>query len=199
MSLDQQDFESKKQALIDQFLLNEKIESGEERDKAFEELCIELLKLQYGITEISEEQQKKLAQYAKEKMSQMECEAPGLAHAVNGLTRIGKSRYGDASKYLEDHEKDRKKDFSNLQTERATKERPNSLNDLIKSYLRYTPDITDKDVESRLRADIGKGVVDSVDQENIYYFPRLKEEEITVEVKISGLKNRLNRLKKASN
>ena len=199
MSLDQQDFESKKQALIDQFLLNEKIESGEERDKAFEELCIELLKLQYGITEISEEQQKKLAQYAKEKMSQMECEAPGLAHAVNGLIRIGKSRYGDASKYLEELEKVRKKDFSNRQTERATKERPNSLNDLIKSYLRYTPDITDKDVESRLRADIGKGVVDSVDQENIYYFPRLKEEEITVEVKISGLKNRLNRLKKASN
>ena len=55
MSLDQSDFELKKQALIDQFLLNEKSESDEERDKAFEELSIEILKLQCENTDLAPE------------------------------------------------------------------------------------------------------------------------------------------------
>jgi len=197
MKTNQNDFENKKKVLLAEFISKDDDIDDEGRDKAFESLCVELLKLQFGITEISDEEQSKLVKFAKEKMLHMECEDPRLAHAVNGLNKIGKSRYGDASKYLEELLKVRKEDFSKQQSERATKPRPDALTDLIKSYLRFKPDMTEKDVLNMLEADIGKGVIDFIDRENIYYFPRLKEEEISVAAKISGLKNRLSRIKEA--
>jgi hypothetical protein len=196
VNTNQNDFEDKKKLLLAEFLSNDNDIDDAGRDKAFENLCVELLKLQFGISEISEEKQTRLIQFVKEKMSHMECEDPRLAHAVNGLKKIGKSRYGDASKYIEELLKVRKEDFSKQQSERATKPRPDALTDLIKSYLRFTPDMTEKDVLNMLEAAIGKGVIEHIDRENIYYFPRLNDEKISVAAK-SGLKNRLSRLKEA--
>lgn len=197
MNTDQNDFENKKEILIAEFISKDDDIDDEARDKAFETLCIDLVKLQFGITEISEENQTRLTQFVKNKMSQMESDDPELAHAVNGLNRIGKSRYGDASKYVEKLLKVKQDDFSALQAERASKPRPDSLNDLIKSYLRFKPDMTERDVLSRLEAEIGNGVIDNIDADDIHYFPLVKQEEIAVSAKISGLKNRLSRLKKA--
>jgi hypothetical protein len=197
MNTNQNDFKNKKEILIAEFISKDDDIDDEARDKAFETLCIDLVKLQFGITEISEEKQTRLTQFVKDKMSQMVSDDPELAHAVNGLNRIGKSRYGDASKYVEKLLKVKQDDFSALQAERASKPRQDSLNDLIKSYLRFKPDMTERDVLNRLEADIGKGVVDNIDDDDIYYFPLVKQEEIAVSAKISGLKNRLNRLKKA--
>lgn len=195
MSLDQPDFELKKQALIDQFLLNEKSESDEERDKAFEELSIEILKLQYESTDISEEEFAEVIKSFKEKMAAMECDDPRLAHSINGLNKIGNSKYGDASKYVEELLKSRQEEFSADQRKRAQAPRPDKLTELIKSYLRFTPDMTPKDLLSRLQSDIGKGVITEVTDEDIFYYPNNGNQVTAIPIPISGLKNRLSRLK----
>jgi uncharacterized protein YihD (DUF1040 family) len=195
MSLDQPDFELKKQSLIDQFLLNEKSESDEERDKAFEELSIEILKLQFAKTDISEEEFAKVVKSFKEKMAVMECDDPRLAHSIIGLNKIGNSKYGKASRYVEELLKSRKEEFSADQRKRAQSPRSNQFTELIKSYLRFTPDMTLKDLLSRLQSEIGKGVITEVTDEDIFYYPNNGNQAIAIPTPISGLKNRLSRLK----
>lgn len=195
MSLDQPDFELKKQSLIEQFLLNEKCESDEERDKAFEELSIEILKLQYENTDISEEEFAKVVKSFKEKMAVMECDEPRLAHSIIGLNKIGNSKYGKASMYVENLIKLRQEEFSADQRKRAQAPRPDQLTKLIKSYLRFTPNMTAKDLLSRLQSEIGKGVITEVTDEDIFYYPNNGAHVAAIPTPISGLKNRLSRLK----
>ena len=196
MNLEQPDFELKKQALIDQFLLNEKSESDEERDKAFEELSIEIFKLQYANTDISKAKLVVAIKSFKEKMAAMECDDPRLAHSINGLNKIGNSKYGNASKYVEELLKSRQEEFSADQRKRAQAPRPDKLTELIESYLRFTPEMTPKDLLSRLQSDIGKGVIDEVTDEYIFYHPNNGNQATAIPTPISGLKNRLSRLKK---
>lgn len=195
MSLVQPDFELKKQTLIDQFLSNDKDESDEERDKAFEELSIEILKLQYVNTNISEEELAEVINSFKVKMAAMDCDDPRLAHAINGLKKIGNSNYGEASKYVERLLKLRQEEFSADQRKRAKFPRTNQLTELIKSYLRFTPDMTSKDLLSRLQSDIGKGVITEITDEDIFYYPNNGNQVTPIPAPISGLKNRLSRLK----
>jgi hypothetical protein len=200
MNSNQKDFEIKKNALLVKFESeNRDIDDGS-RDKAFEDLCVELLKLQYGLENPTEEDVKKITAFAKLKMSNMECEDPRLAHAVNGLRRIGQSRYGDASKYVEELEKANKETFSKIQSKHASNPKKDTLNELIKSYLRFTPEMTANELLLRLKGDIGNGVVDEIDDEDIYYFPTTgKDNQMPISTKVSGLKNRLSRIKKISN
>jgi len=195
MSSDQEDFDAKKKELIDNFLSNDHDSSDIERDKAFELFCIDLIILQYGITDISTDDFKKISTYTKEKMAAMECNDPRLAHAVNGLNKIGKSKYGEASNYIEELLKSMKEEISKLQTERANNPRPDALNDLIMSYLRFKPDMTSGEVLQRLNSDIGNGVVDEISGGEIYYVQNRKNGEMPEIAKVSGLKNRLSRLK----
>ena len=195
MNSDQKDFETKKQVLLEKFQSESEDLDDESRDRAFEKLCVDLLMIQRGASELSSEELNKLTKFAKEKMSEMECEDPRLAHAVNGLNKIGKSRYGDASKYVEELEKAKKEAFSKIQSKHASTPKRNNLNALIKSYLRFTPDMTEKDVLERLKNDVGNGVVDQIDSEEIHYFADDQAGKMPISIKISGLKNRLNRLK----
>jgi hypothetical protein len=175
--------------------LNEKSESDEERDKAFEELSIEILKLQFESTDIAEEEFAKVAKSFKEKMAVIECDDPRLAHPINGLNKIGNSKYGKASRYVEELLKSRQEEFSANQRKRAQFPRSDQLTELIKSYLRLTPDMTQKDLLSRLQSDIGKGVITEVTDEDIFYYPNHGNQVTAIPIPISGLKNRLSRLK----
>ena len=205
MNSDQKDFETKKQVLLEKFQSESEDLDDESRDRAFEKLCVDLLMIQRGASELSSEELNKLTKFAKEKMSEMECEDPRLAHAVNGLNKIGKSRYGDASKYIEELEKAKKEAFSKVQSKHASTPKKDQLNELITSYLRFTPDMTEKEVLGRLKGAIGNGVVDEIDGEEIYYFiddhadkmpTNDHADKMPTRTKISGLKNRVSRLKK---
>lgn len=198
MNSNQKNFETKRTALFEKFQSENEDLDDEARDRAFEKLCIELLIIQRGLSEVSVDEVKKLTKFAKEKMSQMECNNPRLAHAVNGLNKIGKSRYGEASKYIEELQKANKENFSKFQTNIATTPKKDRLNDLIKSYLRFTPDMTSNDVLQRLKGEIGNGVVDAIDDEEIDYYADVKAGKMPKSAKISGLKNRLERLKNSS-
>lgn len=196
MSLDQPDFDVKKQALIDLFLSNEIDESDEERDKAFEELSIQILKLQYVNTDISEEELAEVIKSFKEKMAAMECDDPRLAHSINGLNKIGNSKYGKASKYVEELLKSRQEEFSLAQTQKGNiPKRPDQLNLLLKTYLRIKPDLTTSEAIDRIRSATGNGVIIEVTEEEISYTNDPPHGEILHTAQIKGLRKRLNRLK----
>ena len=196
MNLEQPDFELKKQALIDQFLLNEKSESDEERDKAFEELSIEIFKLQYANTDISKAKLVVAIKSFKEKMAAMECDDPRLAHSINGLNKIGNSKYGNASKYVEELLKSRQEEFSLAQTRKGNiPKRPNQLNILLKMHLRIKPDLTTSEAIDRIRSATGNGVIIEVTEEEISYTNDPPHGEILHTAQISGLRKRLDRLK----
>ena len=158
-------------------------------------MSIEILKLQYVNTDISEEELAEVIKSFKEKMAAMECDDPRLAHSINGLNKVGNSKYGNASKYVEELLKSRQEEFSADQRKRAQAPRPDKLTELIKSYLRFTPDMTPKDLLSRLQSDIGKGVITEVTDEDIFYYPNNGNLVTAIPKPISGLKNRLSRLK----
>jgi hypothetical protein len=198
MSINQETHELKKQTLIDKFLFNDRVESDEERDKAFEELSFEIYKLQFAKDDYPDEETNKRLRSFKEKMAQLECNDPRLAHAVNGINKIGRSKYGEASKYVEEYLKALKEDFSTVQRTRANASRPDRLSDLIQSFLSHTPNMTTGNVMRRLRDEVGNGVIDEITDEYIYYFPTppIQGKEVpSVPSKLSGLKNRVSRLK----
>jgi hypothetical protein len=197
MSIDKADFELKKQALIDHFLLNDKVESDEERDKAFEKLSIEIFKLTLDKADSLEgENLNNFWEIFKAKLAELECNDPRLAHAVNGLKKIGRSKYGEASKYVEKLLEMKKEEFSLAQWSKGIKpKKQDQLILLLKSYIRNKPDITSAEVLIRIRSSVNNGVIIDVTEDEIIYTNDPPHGDILRKAAVSGLRNKLNRLK----
>ena len=197
MRNNQQEFEEKKKELFEEFLQNEPDESDAERDQALENLVVELVRVQYGITDTSEERINQIRTFVKSKMAEMECNDPRLAHAVNGLNKIGRSKYGEAIKYIQELEISRKEEVSKTQRERASAPRKiDQLNELIKSFLKFKPDLTIKELLERINGQIGYGVITEITEDEIVYYQTNKSGEMPTVINVSALRSRLSRSKK---
>ncbi len=199
MRNNQQEFEEKKKELFEEFLQNEPDESDAERDQALENLVVELVRVQYGITDTSEERINQIRTFVKSKMAEMECNDPRLAHAVNGLNKIGRSKYGEAIKYIQELEISRKEEVSKTQRERASAPRKiDQLNELIKSFLKFKPDLTIKELLERINGQIGYGVITEITEDEIVYYQTNKSGEMPTVINVSALRSRLSRSKKTT-
>jgi uncharacterized protein YihD (DUF1040 family) len=199
MRNNQQEFEEKKKELFEEFLQNEPDESDAERDQALENLVVELVRVQYGITDTSEERINQIRTFIKSKMAEMESNDPRLAHAVNGLNKIGRSKYGEAIKYIQELEISRKEEVSKTQRERASAPRKiDQLNELIKSFLKFKPDLTIKELLERINGLIGYGVITEITEDEIVYYQTNKSGEMPTVMNVSALRSRLSRSKKTT-
>lgn len=199
MRNNQQEFEEKKKELFEEFLQNEPDESDAERDQALENLVVELVRVQYGITDTSEERINQIRTFIKSKMAEMESNDPRLAHAVNGLNKIGRSKYGEAIKYIQELEISRKEEVSKTQRERASAPRKiDQLNELIKSFLKFKPDLTIKELLERINGQIGYGVITEITEDEIVYYQTNKSGEMPTVINVSALRSRLSPSKKTT-
>lgn len=197
MRNNQQEFEEKKKELFEAFLQNEPDESDAERDQALENLVFELVRVQYGIADTSEERINQIRTFVKAKMAEMECNDPRLAHSVNGLNKIGRSQYGEASKYIDELFTSIKEDFVKAQTRRGNApKKPDQLNLTLESFVKSKPDITTNEALERINGLKNNGVIiDIVDGEIIYTNEPPHGEKLK-QAKISGLYKRINKIKK---
>ena len=196
MSHNQYEFEEKKKEIIEAFLNNEPDESDAERDQAFENLIVELVRVQFGITDVSVESTNRIRAFVKTKMADMECNDPRLAHSINGLNKIGRSQYGEASKYIEELYKSINEQFVIEQTRKGKlQKKPDQLNLILEDIVKSKPDITTKEALEKITEQKNKGVIIDIEDGEIIYTNEPPMGEILKKASISGLYKRINRIK----
>ncbi len=197
MRNNQQEFDEKKKELFKDFLLNEPDESDAERDQALENLAVELVRVQYGITDTSEERINQIRTFVKAKMAEMACNDPRLAHSINGLNKIGRSKYGEASKYIDELYISIKEEFVKEQRRRGNSpKKPDQLNLILESFVKSKPDITTKEALERINGLKNNSVIVDIVDGEISYTNEPPHGEKLKQAKISGLVKRINKIKK---
>jgi hypothetical protein len=168
----------------------------ETADKAAVDLINEIALIHYGIESSPDKEKQHFLSWLKNKMGNLDTNNPRSNDAEKAIRRLGHTKYGEASKYLEDLLSLRKEDYSEIQRVRASGQRPlNPLNKRILEILLIQPDISEKDLIKKLKSEIGQGVIEDCDEDSLSVLDKNKKNE-SISVSIGGIKNRLSRLKK---
>lgn len=179
-------------ALFKEFSTNESFNSYEEIDKDIYELFQKVAIIHYGLEEKSPEDQNKFLEWFNENMRTLDSNNPRLTHPEKAIKRLGQGKFGETSKYIEDLLKSWAEDFSELQSKRASYKRPESLLDKrILELIQINPTITERELLNIFKSEQGMGLIEDIDEDEIY----TTEKNGAKSYKISGLKNRLSRLK----
>jgi hypothetical protein len=180
--------------LITKFETSDNGETHEDIDKAIAALIKEIAIIHYGIDSGTPEEKIHFFAWLEQSMKKLDTNNPRSNDSEKAIRRLGQSTYGEASKYIEDLLIMKKEDYSESQRIRASAKRePNPLNKRILEILSVQPDISAKDLITKLKSETGQGLIEEYDEED---FSIKISAEKSVYVSISGIKNRLSTLKK---
>jgi len=198
-SQDQEDFVTKKEALLRKFEGNTKPISNRGLDKEVRKLVVDLLALQCNLDAKDTEVRERLDKYATAEMAKFDPDEPRLASAAKLMRLLSKSLKGEATKY-----------FGDLQTLRANEERKKQesrgkttrgitlLDELLLKFVSRKPDIRPDEALEKLHDMRHEFPLYDVSPEYIFVYEKRDfdiENPRTKKYAVGGLGSRLSRLK----
>lgn len=172
-------------------------ESHVKLDQASQKFVREWLLIRYDMQDATQAEKDKLFAWGESLMKDWDTDEPALAHSQKIINRLAAVATGAASKYAEALETHRKNERHTLQVQRGNTGKRDALTDQIQSILDVHPDVTPEILESRLRALVGGGVIHSMTDEYIDYYPKPGLDSKVKTLSITSLPSKLSRLKKS--
>lgn len=171
-------------------------ESHVKLDQASQEFVREWLLIRYDTQDATQAEKDKLFAWGESLMKDWDTDEPALAHSQKIINRLSGVATGAASKYADTLETHRQNERHTLQVQRGNTKKRDTLTNQIQSILDSHPDVTPEILESRLRALVGGGVIQSMSDEYIDYYPKPGLDSKVKTLRITSLPSKLSRLKK---
>jgi hypothetical protein len=182
--------------LITKFETSDNGETHEDIDKAIAALIKEIAIIHYGIDSGTPEEKIHFFAWLEQSMKKLDTNNPRSNDSEKAIRRLGQSKYGEASKYIENLLAMKKEDFSESQRIRAlAKREQNPLNKRILEILSVQPEISNKELVAKLISERGAGLIDDYDEDEGRIWVIIGKGK-SMPYSIGGIKNRLSIIKK---
>ncbi len=182
--------------LITKFETSDNGETHEDIDKAIAALIKEIAIIHYDIDSTTPEEKIHFFAWLENSMKKLDTNNPRSNDSEKAIRRLGQSKYGEASKYIEDLLIMKKEDYSESQRIRASATRePNPLNKRILEIISVQPEISSKELAAKLISERGGGLIEDYDEDEDRISVVIAEGK-SIPYSISGIKNRLSNIKK---
>jgi hypothetical protein len=190
---DSEAFSVKREELFRAFVRDEKPDaSAEELAAAALELVLDTERLRNQVAP-GTEAAAAVDRLTLSRMRAWDTDDPALAVIEKFLRRLAEDRGVDALTLLEKAINKKEQAVSDEQRRKAsTPRKPHPIDQLIKELVAANPEISAKELERALRAQVGNGVIMDMDETDMY--PTSEEANA---IKLSSLPNRLTRARKS--
>lgn len=202
-------FEQKKQELLEKFAApddsevstNENPEDAAKLDEAAFDLVVDLFAIQRGLDPTDEPTRAELESSVRQKLAGFDPDDPAATHSAKILRLLADSdQIGAASTYAEALGLHKKREFSKVQTERATGSRPTPYQEFLKSLVCIHPTIDKEEALRRIEQQKGIYPIWDVCEEWIWVYKGEDDPSIDLpeykRYKISALGSNLSQVKK---